>query len=360
MYGHVASRLKRAERLTRRRGWNGNKGVMNKVERVEAVLDGRRSDRPPVSFWHHFHASQVAGAAAVEAHARFVETYDLDFLKIMDDNRYPRSATPTGVIGSVEDLDRLSVLGGDEDSFGRQLELIGALSRRFAGHLRMATTVFNAWSTLRNMTVPHTDSHGPPTLERSLDPRDTTMTRFFREAPGALERALEVVSESLSNFVSHCLTAGADGVFLSVRDDWVDTPENGAGMYDRFVKKRDLQILAAAARGTFNMLHVCGKALDFRRFAAYPTHVINWADRYAGPTIAEAIGSTRAAICAGCDNLGTMVSGSPADCASEVDDALRQAGALPIMIAPGCTFDPEKVSPENLRAIRHAVERFRS
>ncbi|MBN2368987.1 MAG: hypothetical protein JXO72_00700 [Vicinamibacteria bacterium] len=330
---------------------------MNRIARVDAVIGGRRPDRPPVSFWHHFKPTQIAGPAAVDAHVRHVESHDLDFLKIMDDNRYPRAETSNGVIAGVDDLDRLSVRRGDEDAFGRQLELIGALSRRYHGRLCMATTVFSAWSTLRSMTVPRTDVHGPPALNSPRDPRDAAMTRFLREAPEALDRALEAIAESLSNFARHCLAAGADGVFLSVRDDWVDTPENGAGTYDRFVKPRDLRLLAGAGEATFNMLHVCGKALDFRRFAAYPVHVINWADRYAGPSIAEAIGMTRAAICAGCDNLGTMISGSPLDCAAEVDDALSQAGDRPIMIAPGCTFDPERVPPENLRAIRRAVEK---
>jgi uroporphyrinogen decarboxylase len=329
---------------------------MNKLQRVTAVIEGRQPDRPPVSFWYHFGPDEVFGPRAVEAHVRHVETYDLDFLKIMDDNRYPRFATASGVIETVGDLDKLSVLRGDEDSFGRQLDLIGELAKRYGGRLRMATTIFNAWSTLRQMTVPETSAHGPPVMELAADPRDAAMSRLRREAPEALARALEVIAESSANFVRHCLAAGADGVYLSVRDDWVDTPENGPGTYDRLVRQGDLAILAGAERGTFTMLHVCGKGLDFRRFAEYPVHVINWADRSAGPSIAEVAGWVRPAICAGVDNLGTMVTGSPEDCARQVHDAIRQAGARPILIAPGCTFDPVAVPAANLHAIRRAVE----
>ena len=330
---------------------------MDKIERVTAVLEGRPADRPPVSFWHHFAPDCVAGPRAVEAHVRHVETYDLDFLKIMDDNRYPRSATATGVIAAPRDLDRLSVLRGDEETFGRQLELIGALAGRFAGRLRMATTLFNAWSTLRQMTAPGPGVHGPPVLGHTADPRDAAMARLLREAPDALARALEVIAESSSHFARHCLAAGADGVFLSVRDDWVDTPENGAGTYDRLVRPGDLAILAGARQGTFNLLHVCGTARDFRRFADYPVHAIHWADRSAGPSIAEVAGWARPALCAGVDNLGTLVSGTPEDCARQVADALEQAGGRPIMISPGCTFDPLAVPAANLHAIRRAVKR---
>ena len=97
---------------------------MNKIERVTAVIHGRRPDRPPVSFWYHFPAAAVAGPAAVAAHVRHMETYDLDFLKIMDDNRYPRSR----VITRPPTWSGWRSCAGDVDSFGRQLELIAKLA----------------------------------------------------------------------------------------------------------------------------------------------------------------------------------------------------------------------------------------
>jgi uroporphyrinogen decarboxylase len=329
--------------------------AMNKIERVTAVLEGRAPDRPPVSFWYHFPADQVSGPAAIEAHLRHVESYDLDFLKVMDDNRYPRPETPTGTIAEVCDLERLTVLAGDEGSFGLQLELLRCLAQRLRGQLLMATTVFNPWSTLRQMTVPASDVHGPPAPVDEVDPRDRAMSRFLREAPGALARALAAVAESSAHFARHCLEAGADGIYLSVRDDWVDTPVNGPGTYDSLALPGDLEVLAAVRRGTFNILHICGKALDFSRFAKYPAHVLNWADRTSGPSIAEVAGTIAPAIAAGVDNLGTMVHGTPDDCVREVADALVQAGGRPMLVTPGCTFDPQAVPVENLRAIRRAV-----
>jgi hypothetical protein len=291
----------------------------------------------------------------VEAHVRHLETYDLDFLKVMDDNRYPRLATRTGVITSADDLDRLQVLRGDEDTFGRQLDLLGQLAKRYRGQLLMATTVFNSWTTLRGLTVPDSGQHGPPVPLAERDPRDEILTRLLQTAPAALTQALAVISESLVNFVRHTLTAGADGVFLSVRDDWVDTPENGVNRYAELVQPGDLQILAAAAKGTFNILHVCGKALDFQRFAGYPAAVLNWADRVEGPAIAAVAGRIRLAICAGLDQLGTLVNGSPEDCVRQARDALQQAGSRPILVAPGCTYDPVAVPQANLQAIRRAL-----
>ena len=330
---------------------------MNKIERVLAVLEGTQPDRLPVSFWHHFGPDAV-GSKAIEAHVRHVETYDLDFLKVMCDGRYPLPHRADGIIDDVADLDRLAPMRGDEDVFGRHLEVLQALSQRFAGELWMTTTIFNSWSTLRRLMTSDIDVHGPPTRGRVVDLRDAKLSQFLAAAPDVFAKALDAVTQTLSNFARHCLAAGADGIYLSVRDDWVDTAENGVGAYDRLVRGGDLKILAAAAGGNLNILHVCGKPLDFGRFGRYPVQALNWADRIGGPSIAEVAPWLGPALCCGIDNLGTLASGSPGDIQREVADAVDQAAGRPIMIAPGCTFDAHAVPPSNLRAIRQAVDRL--
>ena len=331
---------------------------MNKIERVSAVLQGRQADRLPVSFWYHFGPDALWGPRAIEAHIRHAETYDLDFLKVMCDGRYPLPHRADGIIDDVADLDRLVPMRGDEDVFGRQLEVLQALSRRFAGERWMTTTLFNSWSTLRRLMAADSDVHGPPTRGRVVDRRDAKLSRFLAEAPDALAKALDAITQTLSNFARNCLAAGADGVYFAVRDDWVDTPENGSGVYDRLVRGGDLKILAGAAGGTLNILHVCGKPLDFGRFGQYPVQALNWADRIGGPPIAEVAPWLGPAICCGVDNLGTLVSGSPGDIEREVANAVQQAAGRPIMIAPGCTFDAHAVPPANLHAMRRAVDRL--
>jgi uroporphyrinogen decarboxylase len=122
-------------------------------------------------------------------------------------------------------------------------------------------------------------------------------------------------------------------------------------VYDETVFPTDLEILKAAAGAPFNMVHVCGRPMDFERFANYPAAVINWADRAAGPSIAYACEVAKPAVAGGVDNLKTMPEGTPQDCAAEVRDALRQAGDRPIIITPGCTYDPKRVPAENVKAI---------
>ena len=322
---------------------------MTPTQRVDAVLAGRAPDRPPFSFWYHFRADQAAGPAAVSAHLEPFHQYGMDVLKVMNDNPYPHP----GRITRVEDLAALVPLQGDEGGFGEQLALLSALRTALGTQVYMPTTVFNAWMVLRLLVKPPA-MHMPPNLDAAADAPSRWLRQAWREHPALMAQALEIIGLNLARFATKCLAAGADGIFLSVRDDWVDTPET-PGLYDRLVRPTDRAILAAVPQAPFNVLHVCGKACDFRAFAAYPVPVLHWADRAAGPSIRDVAPWAKPALWGGVDNLGTLVTGTPQQVRAEVADALRQAAPRPILLAPGCTFDPARVPPANLRALADAV-----
>ena len=94
---------------------------------------------------------------------------------------------------------------------------------------------------------------------------------------------------------------------------------------------------------------------SFREFAGYPVAMIQWADRAAGPSIREVAAWVKPALCGGVDNRGTLVTGTPAQVRAEVVDAVWQMGNRPVMIAPGCTFDPQRVPQANLEAMAEAA-----
>ena len=326
----------------------------SKITRVQAVLRGEHPDRTPFGCWHHFGSSAFHGQPAEDAHLRHIEKLDVDFLKVMNDNEYPRQ--PAGaVIQTVDDLKALREWEPEAGEFSRQLDLLGRLSRRLKGELLTTTTLFNAWAVLRKLCAPVSDVHGPPVLERSVDPRDVKITELLRADRAAVAAALGTISRTLAGFARACLEAGADGIFLSVRDEWVDTDENGVTTYDEMLRERDLEILEAASAGTLNVVHVCGRPLNFDGFTTYPAHVINWADRCAPPSIADVKDKVKLTLSGGLNNLKTLVTGTPEACAAEARDALAQAGDRPMLITPGCTYDPEAVPLENLIAARDAV-----
>ncbi len=325
---------------------------MTKIERVRAVIAGEQPDRPPVSFWYHFPHEGCCGQGAVDAHLGHLTRFDLDFLKIMNDNGYP--AQPA--IETAADLRDLPVLTGDEPEFARQLDVIKTLTEQLEGEVLTTTTVFSAWTVLRRVVTPRTDNtHKPPVLGGPVNPVDARLTELLQEDRAAVAMALDAIAASLANFATRCIEAGADGIYMSVRDDWVDTEANGLDTYNEMVRTGDGQVLTAARGAEFNMLHVCGVARDFDAFADYPVQVINWADRAGGPAIDNVIGRIKPAVCAGVDNLSTLPSGTPEDVAAEVRDALSQAGGHPMVISAGCTYDPDLVPPANLDAMVSAI-----
>jgi len=318
---------------------------MTPRERVHCVLAGRRPDRPPLSFWYHFPADQVSGPAALRTHLEHRAAFDLDFLKVMNDNGYPHAAR----VESVRDLAAIGELRGDEPEFARQLELLAALRAELRGRVPLVTTIFNAWAVLRHLVRPPT-THRPPEMDAAADEPSRRIRALYAENADAVRAALRTIAANLAQFAQRCIAAGADGVFLSVRDDWVDV-SGGPALYADLVRPTDLHVLSGAAGGWFNLLHVCGRAIDFAAFAGYPAAAINWADRAAGPSLASVSGWLRPAICGGLDNLGTLVNGTPEECAREVDDALAQAGSRPMIVAPGCTYDLARVPRANLEAV---------
>jgi uroporphyrinogen decarboxylase len=329
---------------------------MTKKERVQAVIVSEKPDQVPVSFWHHFEPNQFTGQAALDAHVAYFERFDLDFLKVMNDHQFPRGDVP--IVTAVDDLKRIKRLRGDSGEFAGQLVLLQRLREALGDDVLMTTTIFNPWAVLRKLVEPPSDEHGPPKMHGE-DERDDALTALLKEDRSAVQGAIEAIGATIADFARACIEAGADGIFFSVRDDWVDRPANGAGTYDAIVRDVDLTILEAAGAGTFNMLHICGRPLDFKRFAEYPVQVLNWADREAGPSIAYARDRAKPAIAGGVNNLGVMADGSPEDCAAEVHDALRQAKDRPIMITPGCTYDPKRVPEANLRAVVEAARSHR-
>lgn len=327
---------------------------MSRRERVSAVVSGDQPDQPPVSFWHHFSPDCASGPAAVEAHLKHLARYDLDFLKVMNDNVYPTQRD----VRSAADLRDLPVLQGDEEGYGRQLALIRALAKELSGKLFLVTTLFNAWTVLRRLLIPRLGKrHGPPSLDGNATPSDLRLSELLAEDRAAVGMALDAIAASQANFGARCIEAGADGIFLSVRDDWADTEANGLDTYETMVRSGDGQILTAARHGRLNMLHVCGAAKDFEAFAAYPVQVINWADRAAGPAIADVVERIKPAVCGGVDNLSTLPTGTPSDVERDVRDALGQAGDRPIIISAGCTYDPDVVPEENLEAMVRAARK---
>lgn len=89
---------------------------MNKIERVDRVLNGEEVDTPPISMWCHFGVQHADGEQFARISLQYFRHYDFDFLKVMNDYYYP---APAGLdtVRTKQDLERFTTF--DVEQIGR-------------------------------------------------------------------------------------------------------------------------------------------------------------------------------------------------------------------------------------------------
>ncbi len=302
---------------------------MTKIERVRAALTGGDVDRPPFTVWYHFGLQHAPAERTAEAHLEFFASYDLDWLKVMNDYSYPM---PRGVetLTEARDLRRIVALDVRQGPPGEQLRAIRLIAERLSGQALLVDTVFNAWNTLRRNVV------------------KDAMAALMRDHPAELEAALAVVNDNLIRYAVASLQHGAAGIFLSV-------PATAESLtleqYERFMRPYDLALLQAIRPyGEFHVLHAHGNAVYLDRLLDYPVHAISWADRESGPPLAEMRRRTALALVGGLGHTHFPYV-SAARVRAEVRTAVAEAGPRHLLLAPGCAI-PTYSFPELIRAAR--------
>jgi len=307
---------------------------MTNVERVRAALAGRPVDRPPFSLWYHFGLQHAPAERTAQAHLEFLDAYNLDWLKVMNDYSYPM---PVGLetVREPEELARLTPLDIEKTPLGQQLQVIELLAPALRGRALFVDTVFNAWNTLRRNVV-----------REAMEP-------LMRDHPDAVEAALHVVNDNLIRYARASLERGAAGIFFSVPA----TAESvTAEQYARFMRPFDLALLEAVrSRGEFHVLHAHGARVYMDRLLDYPVHALSWSDRESGPSLGEMRRRTRLALLGGI-NETTFASSSAARLRDEVRTAVADAGRERLLLGPGCAV-PTYSFPELIRATRDAATR---
>lgn len=322
-----------------------------KWERIEAAIKGAPVDRVPFGFWMHFPQfdpdATLLSAATVDLHHR----YDQDFVKVMFRSSWcleDWGATFAGphptrgywlpktfAVNEPGDWAKLPSLNPHQGTLGEQLRVLRTVSDALKGDAPILATLF------------------APSMVAAQLAGPTTFLRHLREHPDALHAGLRTISTMLTAFAHACLESGADGIFYAIqhasRRILTDTEYQSIGRaYDRPV------IESFHERSRLTMLHLHGEELMFDELASYPAHVLNWYDRFDGPTLKEARSRVSTCLAGGIDQERNMVLGTAAEVADEIRDAIAQVNGRGLILAPGCGV-PSLVSAENLRAARDAA-----
>ncbi len=117
---------------------------MTKRERIRAVVEGREPDKLPYSFWTHLPGIDLDPERLAEETYKFYRTYDVDFIKTMNNGMYAiedfgceidySEVLKGGVahvvktpIHQAEDWYKLSVCPVDKGSLARELKSLALL-----------------------------------------------------------------------------------------------------------------------------------------------------------------------------------------------------------------------------------------
>jgi uroporphyrinogen decarboxylase len=290
---------------------------MTKIERVDAVLQGKEPDRPPVCLWYHFGLQHLAGDAYAKVALEFFRHYDFDFLKVMHDYFYPM---PAGVdeIKTVRDLTKIGRVEADRTPLREQLKAIRAIGKELKKKAYFIDTVFDPWQILLKSVC------------------GENLPALAKEAPRQLTKALNFVTDTLIDYCRRSLQAGSNGIFLSVlaSKEVIDRR-----LFLDFAKPAAMRLLnAIKLLAPFNVVHIHGARIFEHDVLDFPVPVISYEDRLPGnPDISSIKKSFPGAVMGGIDN-NQVVNRTYAFIKNNVREGLRRGGKDRFILANGCSI----------------------
>lgn len=299
---------------------------MNKMDRFLKASAGERVDLPPVGCWIHFGSARWEAGLAAEAHLKFQHEYDWDYLKVMDDYRFPTVGNVNEAF-NVADLDCIGTNDVSYDNFERQIEVLKRI-RAGAPGVPTLDTVFSPLQTVIR------------TLGDSVVP-------MFKKHPKAAHEVIGRVTDRLVEFIQ--ATSGiTDGIFYAVNgadksDPWGLTQ----AQYADWVAPYDHRILQAAS-DRVRVIHVHGYDLIPEWVDDYPAEVLSWSHNQSRPTLGEVAQAGKFVPMGGLDEVGTMYWALNKVTRNVLDSRLETGDRL--IVGPGCTVHSD-TPPHILHAL---------
>jgi uroporphyrinogen decarboxylase len=308
---------------------------MNKIERIDRVLEGKEVDRPPLSLWYHFGVQHGGGDRFARLALEYFRCYDLDFLKVMNDYFYPM---PDGVeaVRTGADLKRIARFDVARSPWREQFRALEIIGRELKGKAYFLDTVFDPWFTFK----------------RSLAGENAE--RLMEEEPDALLEALGVITENLIAYCGKSLDIGSAGIFLSVP---AGRELVGRENFLQFVKPFAGRVFEAiSGRGAMNTAHIHGDDLHLDDCLDFRAGIFNWWDRGPGaPSLSSVKGRIKGCVMGGIDHK-IVSKRTRVFLMDHVREGRISGGKERFFLAGGCSID-SSVNPGAIRAIVEAARR---
>ncbi len=324
-------------------------------ERVSQVFADRldRKDRL-FSFWTHLPEVDHDAEKLAQATIAFQKEFDLDFIKTMPNGMYAIedygvdidfSGISEGGVAevvstpfqTVSDWVKLSPADLSNGAFERELRSL-RLIREGAPGVPILFTVFSP------MTIASKLSQGR-IREQIANPQNHAI----------LHDALAIIADDTARLSEMAIELGADGVFFAHQD--TDRRKFCFDDFSEFVHAYDMEALAGARNGSFNVLHLHGDSIRFFELANYPVDALNWHIWEVHPQSRAVLNATDKCIVGGINRWSITENDLDAirRQISHILDAGKEHGN--VIVTPGCTIR-HGFDPNTLHFIREQIRNW--
>lgn len=308
---------------------------MTKKERMLAAVRGEKPDRLPYSLWSHMPGIDLDPVAIAQKTYEFYKTYDVDFIKTMNNGMYAIEdfgcdidyseiagggvakviATP---IHSAADWKKLKVGDVTKGSLARELTYLDLLLEKLQGEeVPVLFTVFS-----------------PITIADKLSGKQL-MTHIEQGHAQEVHYALEIITQTTESLAREAIRRGADGVFFASQMSVYDAASVEA--YLEFGKPYDLRVLEAAEKGWMNTIHCHGNNIMFEILKDYPVQVFNWHAGETLPALDEAYQLTGKCLMGGLNRTDITHMNKNA-IQNQIFECFKLMGGRHHILTPGCVI----------------------
>lgn len=308
---------------------------MTKKERIQAAIAGNSPDKLPYSLWTHLPGIDLDPQLLAEKTYEFYKTYDVDFIKTMNNGMYAiedfgcridYSDIAAGGVAKVTftpvetagDWDKLKICPINEGSLLRELTSLKLLLDKVKGEeVPVLFTVFS-----------------PITIADKIC-RKQLLNHIHAGQGDIVKKALDIIAETTGAVAREAIRLGADGIFFASQMSTYDSME--VDEYEEYGKPYDLKVLSAAKDGWFNTLHAHGNNIMFGVLKDYPVSVFNWHAGETLPALDEAYQLTGKCLMGGLRRMD-ITNRHKNDVQHQIYESFKLLGGRHQILTPGCVI----------------------
>lgn len=308
---------------------------MTKRERIKAAVNGARPDKLPYSLWTHLPGIDLDPVLLAEKTYEFYKTYDVDFIKTMNNGMY-----------AIEDFG--CTVDYSEIEKGGVAKITSTPVKEASDWSKLAPCSFTEGSLKRELTslkiiLEKTAKEDVPVLFTVFSPITTAdkisgkkLLTHIREGHGKeVKQALTIITETTMKLAEQAIRLGADGIFYASQMSSYDTMT--AKEYEEYGKPYDLLVLEAAKDGWFNTIHAHGSNIMFDLLKDYPVSVFNWHAGETLPELDEAFLMTGKCLMGGLKRMD-ITNRNKNEIQNQIYESFKALKGLHQILTPGCVI----------------------